>query len=103
ATSRPRLKRLKVERKPGASEEKTIQKPTTMVRSPSCAEAPARLRRRGGGASLRASAVMAGVIVGRAKQGVPTRLRRPRGKRLGKAPGRLCPPYDVICRSSICL
>jgi hypothetical protein len=50
ASARPTLKRLNDERKPGASDEKTIQKPTTMASRPICPEAPPRLNRRRAGA-----------------------------------------------------
>ena len=58
ASERPSEKRLKGERKPGASEEKTIQKPTTMTSSPICADAPASTNRRRAGVSRTTSSVM---------------------------------------------
>ena len=49
ASERPSANRLKLDEKPGAIVEKTIQKTTTMTSSPICAEAPASNDRRRSG------------------------------------------------------
>ena len=62
ASERPRLKRLKVERKPGASDEKITHRMTTMASRPIWPDAPPRLSRRRTGVSRIASSLIRGPL-----------------------------------------